>query len=186
MHFFRILCAFSVDTLYKISLVNKLFDFNIENKEVLIRKYNNIKDIEFAKEEQAINNDTKKFRIEFRNFTFQKEKMFRKDNKINDDEDKNKIQKSIKLSTRNNKRNNNAGRSNSNIYLKSSRNNKLLESIKLTNIYEEQNPKIGNDNFVKINEEKNKRIINKIKLNKTCIYFCFCFTRKRNNINNIL
>ena len=38
----------------------------------------------------------------------------------------------------------------------------------------------------KIKENENRNIINRIKLNKFCIYFCFLFVRKQRNIKNIL
>ena len=46
-------------------------------------------------------------------------------------------------------------------------------------------------NFNANNEQeenyKNERtIVNKIKMTRACIYLCFCFTRKRKNVQNVL
>ena len=42
--------------------------------------------------------------------------------------------------------------------------------------------------YIKTNEnlEEKSRIITKIKLNKCCLYLCFCYARKIKNIQNIL
>ena len=80
---FRVLSSFSANILYDISLVNELFDFNLDKKEFILKKYNNIKENESPKEEeeQAKNNNSQRTRkLQFRNSTFQKEKMFTKDN----------------------------------------------------------------------------------------------------------
>ena len=99
---FRVLSSFSSNILYDISLVNELFDFNLDKKEFILKKYNNIKENESPKEEeeQAKNNNSQRTRkLQFRNSTFQKEKMFTKDNKLNDEENINKSQKSIKFNS---------------------------------------------------------------------------------------
>ena len=193
---FRVLSSFSADILYDISLINELFDFNLDKKEIILKKYNNIKENESPKEEeeQAKYNNSQQSKIKFRYSNFQKEQLFTKDNKLNNEENINKSQKSIKFTSFNKvKSNNYIGKSNSNIALKPISTNKLLESIKITNIGEEDHQKIINKNStksngfnIKVNNEKGKMIINQIKLNRTWIYLCFCCTRKRKNINNIL
>ena len=192
---FRIICSFSVDILYEISLVNKLFDFYLDKKEIILKNYNCIKDKEFDEERAEINksNPQKLCKIlNFQNSPAQKEKIYTIFHKINGENSENKDQ--FKSTSFNNRSNKYYGNNSSNIFLKSFKNNKILEPDKISHNYEEEHPKIIKNNiiktkslnYLKVNGEKNKIIINKIKLNKTCIYFCFCFTRKRNSIQNVL
>ena len=44
------------------------------------------------------------------------------------------------------------------------------------------NIKIENEN----NENNTMKIVNKIKINKACLYCCFLFARKRKNLDNVL
>ena len=55
-----------------------------------------------------------------------------------------------------------------------------LRNIKKNNIV--NNIKTENEN----NENNIIKIVNKIKINKACLYFCFLFARKRRNLDNIL
>ena len=43
----------------------------------------------------------------------------------------------------------------------------------------------GKDNTER-NEDENRRIIDRIKMKCCCIYFWFCFARKKKNIDNVL
>ena len=116
---FRVFSSFSVDILYEISLVNELFDFNLDKKEIVLKKLKNLKENNYPKEEdhESNNNFEKSKKMKFRISTLPKETMLIKDNKINDEENLNKSQKTIKFS-KFKKDNNNNGKSNSNIFLK--------------------------------------------------------------------
>ena len=37
--FFRIISSFSIDILYEISMVNRLFNFDLEKKEVIVKEH---------------------------------------------------------------------------------------------------------------------------------------------------
>ena len=189
---FRIISSFSVEILYEISLVNKLFDFNLDKKLVILKENNSIKENEFAKEEQTQKYypPKKKKITSHRNWNINEDGMITTDYRINE-ENLNENKKQFKFSTfKKIKKNSNRGKSNSNINLQSI---KFFESIRKTNTKEGENPEELNKNNIKtytLNNHKendtNKRIVNKIRLNRACVYLCFCFTRKRKSIQNIL
>ena len=48
---FRIISSFSVDTLYEISLVNNLFNFDLNNKAIILKEKKTLKKIDFMRDE---------------------------------------------------------------------------------------------------------------------------------------
>ena len=85
------------------------------------------------------------------------------------------------ISNQENEKNNNENKLNPNI-----KNDKIIENKDEKKI--EISIEKGNDNNEKDNdkEKEQKGIINKIKVNKFCTYFCFLFARKRKNMENAL
>ena len=74
----------------------------------------------------------------------------------------------------------------SSINLNKEKTNKAIKKKKndeLNEIIINNSKKVEKD---KEKEDENNYIINKIKINKACIYLCFLCTRKRKNVENIL
>ena len=176
---FRIISSFSTKILYQLSLVNDLFEFNIDKKILFInniRKYN--KNNKFLSQSICIPISPM--------------------NKL-----------SMKLNQSKNKTNEislNKSSIENNLIDKTLKNDEIIDKIAFKNkklksdkdiIYKDNNIKIFNFNMNNINynlgrienkeiDMKNEKLIKKIKLNKLCIYFCFFCVRKRKNIQNIL
>ena len=93
------------------------------------------------------------------------------------------------------KKKKNKGNSLENNSINENKNNDIIEEkIEENNINDKNNIKIFNNNEKAHEKEKEKRketekgtrIINKIRLNKCCIYFCFLCVRKRKILENFL
>ena len=121
--------------------------------------------------------------------------IFQSPNKLNEEkENKNLNEKTIEVNVRkkkkkkssrsnihyiedNNKKNNN---------LKSPNNINDMNSFGLIPMASSSEKIINYKEISIINKNENKNIISHIKLNNFCIYFWFCFVRKKKNIQNIL
>ena len=195
---FRIISSFSVDILYEISLVNNLFDFDLEKNQIIMRMKKKTKKNEFPKEEELkIYSPSKSIKI------------LSSQNSVNINEDipstaarmnigspkktKDKITLSSKFKK---KKHGNIVKSNLTPYTKSITSNGITNN-NLFNIKDNFNPENPeeinevNHNTININnqeerKENNKRIVKKIRMNRACIYLCFCFTRRINSIQNSL
>ena len=204
--FFNIISMFITDLLYDIDLVNNLFSFDLDKKEVLIKNLkcdennkNEIKDIEIKENNSNIFNVKNKINpINQRNnrnmdnlqFTLTKE-----ENSINQDITVRKRHKKIsrRMATTNNYNSHNPKEekeSNSVMNIdnldmnKNTRNlNKLNENNNGTNF--------SNNQFVSIDEqhktiEQKRNIIDKVYINNFFVIFAFCCIRKRKNINSYI
>ena len=167
--FFRLISSFSVDILYEISLVNRLFKFDLDKKNVILREndQNNFKQIkvfdvndkETIKEKKLENNDITIIANNTRkNMKNKSNKLFSKKKVIN--------------------RNNN-----NEIFSMNFSNTKSKSNF--------QDVEIGNK--IAVNDDKknnmnkeSKNIVNKVRLNRACIYFWFCFARHRKIQDNFL
>ena len=195
---FRIISSFSVDILYEISLVNNLFDFDLEKNQIIMRIQKKTKKNEFPKEEELkIYSPSKSIKV------------LSSQNSVNINEDipstaarmnigsPKKSKEKITLPSKfKKKKHGNFVKSNITPYTKS------ITSIGITNNnlfnikdnFNPENPEEINEvnhNTININnqeegKEKNKRIVKKIRMNRACIYLCFCFTRRINSIQNSL
>ena len=172
---FRMISSFSVDILYEISMVNRLFNFSLNKKNVLLKDFN---DIEDKKPIPSYSNNKK---IEKEN---QKETETEKNLEIGDFQDINKRKRTFRKKTKSlipkriikkynfNEMNNLNLRSSKNkpcITLKDFENKKTII----------ENPKVENST-----EENN--FVTKVRLNRACIYLGFCFVRKRKITENVL
>ena len=170
---FKIVSFFSTNILYEKSLVNCLFEFDINRKNIII--HNNYQ------------NKLKKNNLD--------KKISRK----NECElDYNMLTNDIIITSKNNLNNNNKLRNYYENNLELNKMKKRRHNLKIMrynnrryyierNINNENNIKnIEINNYKNENEEKDRTIIKKIKINKCCIYFCFLCVRKRKNLENIL
>jgi len=198
---FRIMCSFSVDILYDISLVNSVFNFDLEKKMVMSKKKERKEDI---KDDDAL----KKIKFPQSNKFISRNTIFLSDemltgtgvtgsgSRIKEIEDGKQGEeegaetKRYKLNLKENtpeiiQEENN--QRNINTYLRKypSKNN---SSRKLTKISLRNRRKTKTINNIAIKDKKNKspKIIDKIKMNRACIYCCFLCVRRRKNMENIL
>ncbi len=197
----KIISSFAGDILYEIALVNNLFSFDLNNKVIILKDKKNVKKIEFMKEKEE---DSKTY-----SSINSLQKMTIQNTFINDDMNipsRNRFKEEINNRNKYDKENNENDevmkfpkkkaflRRKSNITSNESKNKMILTSNNI-NIYKSPNnfdqkeiqfyPNLNNRNVQKANREQNRNIINKIKYNKSGIYFFFFFVRKRKTIENI-
>ena len=166
---FKIVSLFSTNILYEKSLVNCLFEFDINRKNIIIHnKYHN-------KLTKKINIDkkiSKRNEIKFDYNILNNDVIITSKNNLNSNKLKNYNENNLELNRiKRRRRRNSFNRKN---YIKRNINNE--NDIKDIDI----------NNFKNKNDEKDSTLINKIKINKCCIYFCFLCVRKRKNMENIL
>ena len=206
----RIISSFSTKILYELSLVNNLFEFNLNKKSILInnkeKKYIKKNHFSFTKNQKIfipmkpvikaiaqnaiLNiNENKKFN-KIKNKT--NEESFDKSRKSNDsfiinkspDKKEGKIAK-FGLSAKPEYYNALSKFINNKMKNKNTDNNSKLYDKSDINIFNfNMNNMSYNENEETIKE--NMRIISNIKINRACIYCCFFYIKKRKNVQNIL
>ena len=167
--FFRLISSFSVDILYEISLVNRLFKFDLDKKNVILRdndqnnfkqiKVFDINDKETIKEKKIENND----------ITI-----------IANNTKKNMKNKSNKLFSKKKVINRNINNEIFSMNFSNTKSKSNFQDVEIGNKIAVNDDKKNNMN----NESKN--IVNKVRLNRACIYFWFCFARHRKIQDNFL
>ena len=171
---FKIVSLFSTNILYEKSLVNCLFEFDIDRKNIIIHnKYQN-------KLTKKINLDkkiSKRNEYELDYNILNNDVIATSKNNLNNNKLKNYYENNLELD-KNNKRRSNLRPMRNNI----NRRNFIRRTINNINIIKN----IDIYNYKNKGEELDGTIINKIKINKCCIYFCFLCVRKRKNMENIL
>lgn len=193
---FKILTSFSVDILYDISLVNNAFNFDIE-KQLILNKKNGSKEI--------IKNDDTLKKMKFSNLhkcnsrnTIMSDELLAgtittgSDNRIKkverviegEGEEMNRYNLNNEIIRKENYR------KKTNTLMNNFQNNHNRNRVKITkvNMRNRRRSQIINNIIMKDENENNnaQKIMDKIKLNKACIYCCFLCVRKRKNIENIL
>ena len=171
---FKIVSLFSTNILYEKSLVNCLFEFDIDRKNIIIHnKYQN-------KLTKKINLDkkiSKRNEYELDYNILNNDVIATSKNNLNNNKLKNYYENNLELDKINKRRSNlRPMRNNINRRNFIRRNINNINIIKNIDIY----------NYKNKDEELDGTIINKIKINKCCIYFCFLCVRKRKNMENIL
>ena len=171
---FKIVSLFSTNILYEKSLVNCLFEFDIDRKNIIIHnKYQN-------KLTKKINLDkkiSKRNEYELDYNILNNDVIATSKNNLNNNKLKNYYENNLELDKINKRRSNlRPMRNNINRRNFIRRNINNINIIKNIDIY----------NYKNKGEELDGTIINKIKINKCCIYFCFLCVRKRKNMENIL
>ena len=205
--FFRIISIYLTDTLYEASLVNHLFSFDLERKALIIKEKKKRNKHFFLKE------DSPKIYTPLKQNSLQNSVCLNDDININKKDIlndgsliKTKITNEIiigsgirkrrkrkiksKISYQQNK-NDESKKKNINdiVDLKQSNINNNINlidsSIKISNINKEKKRNLEAETKKEKYKEKSPEIIiDKIKLNKMCIYLCFCCVRKRRNLQN--
>ena len=171
---FKIVSFFSTNILYEKSLVNCLFEFDINTKNIIIHNnYQNKLKKNFLDTKISRKND---FKLDYN--MLNNDVIITSKNNLNyNNKLKNYYENNLDLNRIERRKRNN---------LKLMRNNNRRCYIK-RNINNENNIKnIDIYNYKNENEEKDRTLIKKIEINKCCIYFCFLCVRKRKNMENIL
>ena len=190
---FNIICSFSIDILYTKSIVNNLFEFDINKKVVLLKGDKDLENIYFKDKKPRI------YLISQRTRATQKsdENDTQKNNNLGgDDLNNNKNNNEIILEGRGgiestNRRHRYKVRSSFSNALRKydSSERKFKNEMKNNNmnyrdIFNMQEYK--GHNRMEMGDVKQTSIISEIKLNKFKIYFCFLCIRKAKNVQNIL
>ena len=181
LSFFNIICSFSTDIFYEKTIVNNLFEFDLDKKVTLLKINKNKENNDFQGQAPVI--------YPFKQKTRSTQKTDSKfDNNLKEDNinSKNKINNDIIYLGRSG-----MASSRQRYKVKSSFSSSLgkFGSRKGRNILNNNNQ----NNRVILNEQntldrgnEKRAIIDKIKLNKFNVYFCFLCIRKTKNMNNIL
>ena len=199
---FTILSTVITDILYDKALVNNLFSFDLDKKIITIKRNQNQNqndNIELDGNPTIYNQKTLMNNISLG----ANDKQDGNEIQINNNEDdiikkyenntntKKKKKKKIKIKQKGtivSSLSKNDEMTNKNLeddHLKNQNENNIYNIQKDVNTFNiKSNEKIVNKEIKK--NEENRRIIDRIKLNCCCIYFCFCFARKKKNIQNIL
>ena len=187
--------SLSVDILYEISLVNNIFDFNINKKIIILdrkkkQKEKNSQKNGIPKFSSSINLNRK---ISSQNSIFGNEEENENRNQEGSNPKKSKFNSNNEILLFNNlERQRSRLKADSNYALNINNNdNNLILSLskKNTNKIDEQgrvNINNCNSNIKDEYNQKKENIINKIKIKKAYIYCCFLFIRKRKTVKNIL
>ena len=181
LSFFNIICSFSTDIFYEKTIVNNLFEFDLDKKVTSLKINKNKENNDF----QGQNPEIYPFKQKTRS-TQKTDSKF--DNNLKEDNinSKNKINNDIIYLGRSG-----MASSRQRYKVKSSFSSSLgkFGSRKGRNILNNNNQ----NNRAILNEQKTldrgnekRAIIDKIKLNKFNVYFCFLCIRKTKNMNNIL
>ena len=167
--FFRLISSFSVDILYEISLVNRLFKFDLDKKNVILKEndQNNFKQIKVfdVNDKETI----KEKKIENNDITI-----------IANNKKKNMKNKSNKLFSKKKLVNRNINNEIFSMNFSNTKSKSNFQDVEIGNKIAVNDDKKNNMN----NESKN--IVNKVRLNRACIYFWFCFARHRKIQDNFL
>ena len=176
---FRIFTSFSVDILYEISLVNRLFNFDISERKVII-KYKEKENEE--KDDTTVINKKENSSISIEPINIS--------NNLQINQSNNAINNFSFLNINNNYVNKNriksmkSNRSKS-VYLNIEK-NKNKYNFNEFDILGKKFDKTEVSSDISSSENKNKNLIKRLRFNKTCIYLCFCCVRRQKSIQNIL
>jgi len=199
---FRIISSFPTKILYEEALVNNLFQFNLDTKEVLLIN----KEKKYVKKNNLSYNQISKLYVppNQQNLNISKNKDKINKSKNEDIMDLSKVTNESLLMVKS--KNKNIGNISSLEKYENSKNKEKSSQNNLINEYE-RNPYDKSDikifnfnmNFKNYNKENNinnekikgkrkrkRKIINKIKINRGYICFCFLCLRKRKNLQNVL
>ena len=191
---FNIIATLITDILYDKALVNNLFSFDLDKKIIEIKKNKNKMRNDFIEIEDSLRIYSKKTM----NFSLPNNDHISKDqfkNSLNEDVLKNKEVNTKEIAVKDKKKKKKKGKKKINIPISPSFSNKNLNEDTLKNRNENNmynNSKdtnminIASEERIVNKENKNRSIIDTIKMNCCCIYFWFCFARKKKNVQNIL
>ena len=200
---FRILCSFSVDILYDISLVNNIFNFDLEKKLVLNTKKE-------RKEDIKDDDDTpRKLKLPTSNKYISRNNIYLSNEMLTGvevtgsgsriketergeqgEEEEGEEAKRYKLNLNENppeiiKKENNEKNLSTLLNNYKNRRNKTRKVTKIILRNKRKSKTISNV-IMKDGKNNAPKIIDKIKMNRACIYCCFLCVRRRKNVENIL
>ena len=199
---FRIISSYPTKILYEEALVNNLFQFNLDTKEILLvnkeKKYvkknnlttNQISKLYIPQNQQSLNINKNKDKI-----NKSKNDGIIELNKITNEsllmiKSKNKNFENISSLDKYESSKNKEKLSQNNLTNENDKNPYDKGDIKIFNFnmsfknYNQENDK--NNEIIKWKRKRKRKIINKIKINRGYIYFCFFCIRKRKNLQNVL
>ena len=192
----RIISSFSTSIIYEISLVDNLFNFNIDKKIILIKNKNNNNNninLLFPKEQPKMPiNYFKKLSNKKREIERNREeqKFDYSKNKLNEDIfEKNKINFNNLLINNfqiNSQQNSNKSRANKRHYNNSSTEIKDINIFNLNMNNIKYQSEVNRYNSMKQIDITKERLVKKLKISRGYIYFGFFCVRKGKNLNNIL
>ena len=168
---FRVISSFSVDILYENSMVNGLFNFDLEKKNVIIKD-----NIEWENQQKP---------GIIKKLVFQKIKKDDieeiDDNKYEDDVQVVNIRKNFNHRATKTLASDRKMSRNDLMYsnLDKAKTKDTKKHVKIISRKES-----NTSNSKEFNRKK--KIINKVRLNRACVYFCFCFVRRSKNLENVL
>ena len=173
---FRIISSFSVDILYEVSMVNRLFNFDLNKKKVVLKEITDIEDDKTA--------------------TFSKKKRKREKEKEKDSEnEKNPDQNDINIINprkRTHRKTTKSLTQKKSIYnynLNDLNNRNLSSSKSKAHIPDDadlDNKKTVFENSKVDSSYNEKSLVKKVRMNRACIYLWFCFVRRRRITENVL
>ena len=198
---FSIIIKFIADILYEKDLVNNLFSFDLDRKEILIKNICKMKSVGFSKEKQKFNSNNNNAENEqSKTYVFTNKKsdinILKKDTIKNFNNDEaNFINRNINMVKKNKTLNININKSSENLVKaenrKENRRNvygQLNESKNTKNKKILNNSPINNqkETSEEIKDGKRKQVLSNINLNNFCIYLCFFCVRRRKTLSNLL
>ena len=202
---FNILATIITDILYEKALVNNLFSFDLDKKIVVIKNNKNknqkdnielddspriysknnvmndvysgpnsdniVSNTQLKKDsnEEGIKNIVNIKEIPVNVKKRKKKKIKQKANMISS------TSKNIELTSKNLKEDN----------LKNQNENNIYNNSKDTNTFNMRSSMSSSEDKI-VEKKKNSQIIDRVKMNCCCVYFWFCFSRKKKNVQNIL
>ena len=211
---FYVISSFSSKILYELSLVNNLFEFDINKKLILIKKFQNNYIENNEKNNNIIFEPVKIYtpknsnnKINYKTALINDDISTHSKNRLNIDNliTKNKLSNEIMLppkakKSKKNKKSKNTQNNNeyndikeitiNNMNIKKEKKHKRSKRKKENGLENNENINDNNNDIKKEEkidkDEENRGIINKIKINKICIYLCFLCVRNRKNTEDIL
>jgi hypothetical protein len=188
----KVISSFSTKIIYQESLVNNLFEFNLNKKIILInnKERNYLQKNNFSFKKIPKQNFLTKHIISSENVFIDKEdKMNQSKNQLNIDiSNITKMNNESLLIIKSQNRNNG---NNLSIEKEENKNNikNIDENYSKKNkirFYSKSDKKIISSLMENENGDKKTILISEIKINRTCLYICFFYVRKRKNLQNVL
>ena len=183
---FRLITSLSVDILYDISLVNNLFNFNLSKKVIILRDKKLKQNISLKDISQNVYSKRKLRVLSTQNPNYNteedKSESSRKKNEENKVNSNSEISSIVKFDKRK------QIRRKAHIFQLQEDLKNLFSSRRrnMTNSHVKSKFNLNKNNLSQEDKKAEEHIMDKIKMTRACIYCCFCFTRKRKIIQNIL
>jgi len=186
---FRLITSFSVDILYEISLVNNLFNFDLDKKVVIFKDKKNKQNISLKDIQPKVFSPRRRIRfLSSRNINnISEEDNIESIKRMNDENN-------FKLTSNNEnplivkfEKKKQYRRKSHILQIQDTPNNLFsLRKRVMSNKNEKNQNNLNINNFNQEDKETEGHFINKIKMTRACIYLFFCCARRRKIMQNIL